>query len=223
MRGALVVAEVALAVVLLVGAALFTGSFATLLRIEPGFDTANVLTAQVYPRFDPNQPPADHTAAFQAIVDRLADAPGVAHASYVIGGMPLGTAMSSTTLGLPGREADRQRDAVSVRRVSPAYHLALRIPLRAGRLFEPSDRLGAPLVVIVNQSVARRFFGGQDPIGRIVTVNDTNRTVVGVVGDIHQTSLKPIRSPKSTCRCCRAAAGRGWSSDERRPAPCCRR
>ena len=195
-RGALVVAEVALAVVLLVGAALFTGSFATLLRIEPGFDTANVITAQVYPRFDPNQPPADHTASFQAIVDRLAGAPGVVHASYVIGGMPLGTAMSSTTLGLPGREADRTRDAVSVRRVSPGYHLALRIPLRAGRLFEPSDRIGAPLVVIVNESVARRFFPGESPIGRLVTVNDAERTVVGVVGDIHQTSLETDPLPE---------------------------
>jgi putative ABC transport system permease protein len=189
-RSALIVAEVALAVVLLVGAALFIGSFVTLMRIEPGFDTSNVLTAQVFPRFDPNGPPADNTAKFQEIVDRLDGAPGVMHASYVIGGMPLGTAMSSTTLALPGREPDREKDAVSVRRVSPEYHRALRIPLRAGRLFEPSDRVGTQLVVIVNESVARRFFPGQDPLGRSVKVNDLDRTIVGVVGDIHQTSLE---------------------------------
>ncbi|MCC7033370.1 MAG: ABC transporter permease [Acidobacteria bacterium] len=189
-RGALVVAEVALAVVLLVGAALFIGSFVTLMRIVPGFDTSNVLTAQVFPRFDPNQPPADNTAKFQDIVDRLSGAPGIEHASYVIGGMPLGTAMSVTTLALPGREPDREKDTVSVRRVSPDYHRALHIPLRAGRLFEPTDRVGSQLVVIVNESVARRFFPGQDSVGRAVKVNDMDRTIVGVVGDIHQTSLE---------------------------------
>lgn len=195
-RGVLVVAEVALAVVLLVGAALFIGSFVTLMRIEPGFDTSNVLTAQVFPRFDPNQPPADNTAKFQEIVDRISGTSGVVHASYVIGGMPLGTAMSSTTLGLPGREPDRERDAVSVRRVSPEYHRALRIPLRAGRLFEPSDRPGAQLVVIVNESVARRFFPGQDPLGRTVVVNSADRSIVGVVGDIRQTSLETDPLPE---------------------------
>jgi putative ABC transport system permease protein len=189
-RSALIVAEVALAVVLLVGAALFIGSFVTLMRIEPGFDTSNVLTAQVFPRFDPNGPPADNTAKFQEVVDRLDGAPGVMHASYVIGGMPLGMAMSTTTLTVPGVEMSREDAAVSVRRVSPEYHRALRIPLRAGRLFEPSDRVGTQLVVIVNESVARRFFPGQDPVGRPVKVNDLDRTIVGVVGDIHQTSLE---------------------------------
>jgi len=189
-RSALIVVEVALAVVLLVGAALFIGSFVTLMRIEPGFDTSNVLTAQVFPRFDPNGPPGDNTAKFQEIVDRLSGAPGVVHASYVIGGMPLGTAMSSTTLTVPGVEMSREDASVSVRRVSPEYHRALRIPLRAGRLFESSDRVGTQLVIIVNESVSRRFFPGQDPLGRSVKVNDLDRTIVGVVGDIHQTSLE---------------------------------
>jgi predicted permease len=189
-RSALIVAEVALAVVLLVGAALFIGSFVTLMRIEPGFDTSNVLTAQVFPRFDPNGPPADNTAKFQEVVDRLDGAPGVMHASYVIGGMPLGMAMSTTTLTVPGIEMSREDASVSVRRVSHEYHRALRIPLRAGRLFEPLDRVGTQLVVIVNESVARRFFPGQDPVGRPLKVNDMDRTIVGVVGDIHQTSLE---------------------------------
>jgi len=195
-RSALVVVEVALAVVLLVGAALFIGSFVTLMRIEPGFDPSNVLTTQVFPRFDPNQPPADHTLKFQEIVDRITGAPGVVHASYVMGGMPLGTSMSTTTFTLPGREPDRQRDTVSVRRVSPEYHLALRIPLRVGRLFESSDRADAQLVIIINESVAHRYFPGQDPVGRVVKVNDADRTIVGVVGDIHQTSLETDPLPE---------------------------
>ena len=133
LRSALIVAEVALAVVLLVGAALFIGSFVTLMRIEPGFDTSNVLTARVSPRFEPNGPPADNTAKFQEIVDRLSGAPGVVHASYVMGGMPLGTSMSTTTLTVPGVERSREDASVSVRRVSPgvsprAAHPAPRRP-----------------------------------------------------------------------------------------------
>ena len=103
LRNVLVVAEVALAVVLLVGAALFIGSFITLMRIDPGFDTTNVLTAQVFPRFEPGRPPGDNSAQFQEIVDRISNTPGVLHASYVIGGMPLGGAMNTTRLSFAGR------------------------------------------------------------------------------------------------------------------------
>lgn len=66
----------------------FIGSFAALMRIDPGFDPANVLTAQVYPRTTPGQPPGDHRAAFTRIVERIGQAPGVLHASAIWGGLP---------------------------------------------------------------------------------------------------------------------------------------
>ena len=102
LRSALVVAEVALAVVLLVGAALFIGSFITLMRIDPGFNPEGVLTVQVSPRFEPGKPPGDSSPAFIDIVERISQAPGVIHASMISGGMPLGGSMSVTTITVPG-------------------------------------------------------------------------------------------------------------------------
>lgn len=195
LRSALIVAEVALAVVLLVGAALFIGSFTALMRIHPGFDTSNVLTAQILPRVEPGQPPADHRDAFQALLDQIRLLPGVEQAAFISGGMPLGFNMSTTDLNLPGQPAP-QDNQVSVRRVTPEYHRLLRIPLKAGRSFADGDRSGAPLVIIVNESVARRFFAGADPIGRTVNVHDAPRTIVGVVGDIHQVSVESEPMPE---------------------------
>lgn len=189
-RNGLVVAEVALAVVLLVGAALFIGSFMTLMRIEPGFDPSNVLTARVFPRYEPGKPSPDDSAKYQEMVDLIGRDPRVVHASMIVGGMPMGNSMSATTLTVPGVTMNEDDTRVSSRRVTPEYHRALRIPLRSGRLFETTDHAGAAPVILVNEAVVKKFFDGQDPVGRAVTVNDASRTIVGVVGDIHQTTLE---------------------------------
>ena len=188
-RSALVVAEVALAVVLLVGAALFIGSFVSLMRIDPGFDTSNVLTAQITPRMTPGAP-ADFGASYQQMVDRIGEIPGVEQASIISGGMPLGGSMSSTTITIPGREISKDDDGVSIRRVSADYHAALKIPLRSGRFFNELDRAGSPLVVIVNDAFVKTYLPGEDPLGQSVSSNNSTRTIVGVVGDVHQTSLE---------------------------------
>jgi putative ABC transport system permease protein len=188
LRSALVVAEVALAVVLLVGAALFIGSFITLMRIDPGFDPDGVLTVQVSPRFEPGGPPTDYALRFAEIVERVGDVSGVVHASMISGGMPLGGSMSITTITVPGRKIGDD-DNISIRRVTPEYHKALRIPLRSGRLFEAADRQGSPDVVIINESAATKYFPGENPIGRTVGING-DRTIVGIVGDVHQSSLE---------------------------------
>lgn len=189
MRGALVVLEVALAVVLLVGASLFIGSFVTLMRIDPGFDPSNVLTVQVSPRFEPGKRPPDHARDFIDIVDRVSRVSGVAHAAMISGGMPLGGSMSVTTLTVPGRKIEND-DGISIRRVTPEYHRALRIPLRNGRLFEAADRQGAALVLIINESAAKKYFPGENPVGRTANINDQDRLIVGVVGDVYQSSLE---------------------------------
>ncbi|MEO5897446.1 MAG: ABC transporter permease [Vicinamibacterales bacterium] len=191
MRSALVVVEVALAVILLVGAALFIGSFVSLMRINPGFSTENVLTVQVSPRFAPGRIPesVDMSPAFTQIVELLDQAPGVAQASMISGGMPLGGSMSSTKMTVPGRKIENPT-GVSIRRVTAGYHKALRIPLRSGRLFEPSDRSGSPNVVLINEASAKLYFPDEDPVGRPVKLNDLDRTVVGVVGNVYQTSLE---------------------------------
>ncbi len=191
MRSALVVAEVALAVVLLVGAALFIGSFITLMRIDPGFNTEHVLTLQVSPRIPPggSPTPPDYSSSMLQIVERVAATPGVLHASIISGGMPLGGSMSTTGMTVPGRKVD-DPTGISIRRVTPEYHKALRIPLRQGRLFEATDRAGSPNVVILSELAAKKYFPDENPIGRAVQTNDADRTVVGVVGDVHQTSLE---------------------------------
>ena len=190
LRSGLVVAEVALAVVLLVGAALFIRSFVAVLRVDPGFNPHRVLTAQVSPRVESRTQPRDSAAAFAEIVERIGGIPGVIHASMISGGVPLSGASSTTIVTVPGKVIDPNADArISVRRVTAAYHNALAIPLRRGRLLDATDRKGAPLVVIINEAAAKKYFPGEDPIGRVVEIND-KRTVVGVVGDVHQTSLE---------------------------------
>ena len=188
LRSALVVLEVALAVVLLVGASLFIGSFITLMRIDPGFNPQNVLTVQVSPRFEPGKPFADSSRAFIDIVERISQAPSVVHASMISGGIPMGGGMSITTITVPGRKIEND-DGISIRGVTPEYHKALRIPLKAGRLFEATDRKDGANVVILNESAARKYFPGENPVGRSVGLNQ-DRTVVGIVGDVHQFSLE---------------------------------
>jgi putative ABC transport system permease protein len=188
MRNALVVAEVALAVVLLVGAALFMGSFLALLRIDPGFSPESVLTAQISPRIESRTQPFNSVAALTEIVERISRIPGVISASMVSNGVPLGGG------GATLHSSPSIPDAVSVRRVTPDYHRALKIPLRNGRFFNGTDRDGSPPVVIINAAAANKYFPGQDPIGRPFSV-DGDRTVIGVVGNVHQVSLEaePLR------------------------------
>ncbi len=178
-RSALVVAEVALAVVLLVGAALFIGSFMTLVRIDPGFDPINVLTAQISPRVGTATEEPDFSPAFGDLLQRIATIAGVSHASMVAPGVPLAGNYGTTTLTIPGRNIDLNADpGIGIRYVTSEYHSALKIPLRRGRLFNEHDRKTAPGVVIINESAAKHYFPGEDPIGRTVSLRG-DRTVVG--------------------------------------------
>lgn len=182
-RASLVVAEVALAVVLLVGAALFIGSFASVMRIDPGFDPEHVLAASLQPR-------TAAAPAFAELVDRLNRTPGVVHAAVIAGGVPMSGSMWSTSIQIPGRTLDGDT-AVSIRTVTPDYHRALRIPLRSGRLFEQTDRDGAPTVGLINETAAAAYFPGEDPIGQSIRVGGpANLTIVGIVGDVHQYGLE---------------------------------
>ncbi len=191
LRSALVVVEVALAVVLLVGAALFMGSFRVLMRIDPGFKPDHVLTASVQPRVDFNAktPPPSMSAQFLEIVDRVSRVPGVTAASVVSGGMPMGGSSQTSTFTIPGRTDTSASRGIKNVRVTPEFHRALGIPLIRGRLFQPRDIESAPKVVIINDSAAKLYFPGEDPIGRTVGLNG-DRTIVGIVGDVYQRTLE---------------------------------
>ena len=191
LRGALVILEVALAVVLLVGAALFIGSFVSLMQIDLGFTPDHVLTAQVSPRLELRSVvtrPPDRTLAFAEIVERIRKIPGVLEAS--MGPVPLGSSnFLSTSLTIPGKFDLTAGETIGIRIVTPDYHKVLKITLRSGRLFESTDRRDAPPVAIINESTARKYFPREDPVGRSIDVEGV-RTIVGVVGDVHQMSIE---------------------------------
>ncbi len=207
-RHALVVSEVALAVILLVGAALFTASFFTLMRIDPGFDASRVLTVRIAPLASPDQPPRDERLGYARIIDEVGQTPGVEYASMILGGMPFGGSMSTTDLTVVGSAPLRQAD-VSARRVSADYHHTLKIPLLEGRYLQDGDRDGAPLVMLLNKSAATELFPGESAVGRLVRAANADRTVVGVVGDIHQTSLEEAAMPEMYAPIAQVTPGAG--------------
>jgi putative ABC transport system permease protein len=208
-RNLLVVAEVALAVVLLAGAALFIGSFRTLMKIDPGYDTSNVLAATVSLRFAPvaqDAPQPDGRATLQALVDRLAQVPGVTHAAAIGGGTPLTGSRSTGQFTVRG-VTHAARESISIRRVTASYHDVMRIPLLEGRAIRDSDRQDAPQVAVVNAMAVDKYFGGRSPVGETVAVNGVARTVVGVMANVHQNDLEtepvaevylPLQQTRST-------------------------
>ena len=189
LRAVLVVAEVALAVVLLVGAALFIGSFMALMRIDPGFRPNRVITTYISPPSEPGQRPPDRTAAFLQILERVQHVPGVVSAAVSVGGVPLGRRARINGLRVKGRE-DEGQVPVWIKPVTPDYHVTLGIPIRGGRPFNTSDSAGGPGVVLLSESTTRALFPGEDSVGRTILMDAAERRVVGVVGDVRHSGLE---------------------------------
>ena len=189
LRAALVVAEVACAVVLLVGAALFIGSFISLMRIDPGFNPDRVLTIYIAPRNDPGRRSPDRRELLAQIADRVHKIPGVLNASMSVGGVPLGLRARINALQIRG-ESSGPAEPVWIKPITSDYFRALGIPLRSGRLFDATDSAGAAPALILSESTARTMFPGQNPIGRTAAMDGADRTIVGVVGDVRHRSLE---------------------------------
>jgi predicted permease len=186
----LVVAEVALAVVLLFAAGLILRSFGQLLRVDPGFDPSGVVAMDI-------TLPAGRYAAAEAraaVYDRalagLAAMPGVTAA-----GAAGVTPHTRKNRAVPFERSDRRVPAgqrppdVGWQSASGGFFEALQIPLRSGRLFTAADRQPAPPVVIVSESIERQYFAGESAVGRRVRIGDGEAEIVGVVGDIRRASL----------------------------------
>ena len=202
-RSLLVIAEVALAVVLLVGAGLFIGSFVTLMRVDPGFDYRNVITFSIGLRLTPGQKfDADYAARSAAYAQQVLDAvrrvPGAQMVAAASGGLPLTGSWSRTSIELPGRgELKGEGDDIDRRSVTPEYLQLLRIPLLKGRYLGPDDRAGTPRVVVVNEAAAQKYWPGREPLGQHMTMDQSDLTVVGVVGNIHH--LGPEIAARQEC------------------------
>jgi predicted permease len=192
LRNLLVVADVALALVLLTGAGLMMKSFVRLLEVKPGFEPAKTLTLGIS-LWGPKADDAPAVAFYQQVVDRVQALPDVETAA-VVSQLPLGGNLDMYGVHVEGKSSPNPEDDPSADRysISPGYLRAMRIPLLRGREFNEQDRAGSPLVVFVNESAARQFWPGEDPVGKRLRVGDTKgpwRTVVGVVGDVLHKAL----------------------------------
>jgi putative ABC transport system permease protein len=187
-RSILLIAEVALAVMLLIGAGLFVSSFVKLVRVDLGTSINGILTMRVSPRLalTGDRIAADQTRAGQQIEEvftRLKTLPGVTDVAFMVNGStPLTGGYSRTVFEIPGvKKWDQPDDIPDTKSISSGYFKLLDIPLLKGREFSDADRAdGAPLVVIINDVAEQRFFNGANPIGQMVKVNG-DREIVGVV------------------------------------------
>jgi predicted permease len=191
-RRALVAADVALAVVLLIGAGLMIKSVGRLMAVHPGFESDRVLTMQIamvgasYAKDDAVLAKTD------AMVARLRALPGV-DAAAAAGQIPLGGNGDMWGFHVQGRTPGPEDPSVERYSVTPEYFSVMRIPLVRGRLFTDADRENADSVVIVGEQTARGVWPGRDPLGQRVRIGDPEhgpwRIVVGVVGDVRHREL----------------------------------
>ena len=193
MQRALVVAEVALAVVLLAGAGLLLTSLARLQAVSPGFSADGVLAARLTLAGPPYQQRAAMVRFYDNVLNRLRERPGVV-AAGAAGALPLSGSANTSNFRIPGQPAapDGQGPTSRWERVTPDYFRALGIPLKSGREFDVRDDSTAPAVIIVTESWARTFFPGErNVVGQVVGQggSDKQSTIVGMVGDVHQDGL----------------------------------
>jgi putative ABC transport system permease protein len=183
--------EVALAVVLLVGAGLLLSSFQRLRGQNPGFDPSNILTFQIQPS-EAKYPPARAPFLIGRVLEEIERVPSVASAT-VDGCAPLSTGCAVAGLHIVGAAETPNAEPTAIRRhyVGPHNFAVLKTPLLRGRALLATDGTGAPRVVVINQSAARHFWPDSDPIGKRVWFEgasgfgsrDSSAEIVGIVGD----------------------------------------
>jgi predicted permease len=198
LRSSLVVAEMALALILMTGAGLMLKSFARVLDVDPGFNADKVLTVQIGLPPSYSQP-AQRLTFYQQLFARLEALPGVEAAGGATR-LPLREGVS-TKLEIEGRPvAAGERPEVEFRRASLSYFRAMGVPLRQGRTFTEQDGPDAQPVVVINEAGARRFWPGEDAVGKRVrflgTVQEPWSTVIGVIGNIKHFGLDTEPRPE---------------------------
>jgi putative ABC transport system permease protein len=203
LRRGLVVLEVAMAVVLLVGAGLMIRSFINVQRVDLGFAPNQLVTARVA-LFGPNyQQPQRAVQFFTDLVAKTEATPGIEGAAAV-GTLFLSTTPQSTNFSIEGRPDFTPETAVEVPldSITPNYFSVMRVPLVAGRFFDQRDADGATPVVIINETMARQFWPGEEPIGRRMKYgslagNAPWLTIVGIVRDTRRTGVDAVVRPET--------------------------
>jgi putative ABC transport system permease protein len=199
-RSAFVVVEVAVALVLLVGAGLLVRSFARLLAVDVGFSTERLTTMRVSLPGSRYGEPALRVQFFDRLLDRIGALPGV-QAAGAITNLPLAGLGSATRFAVVGRAAPAPglEPVCDVRIVAHDYFEALGMPLVRGRFFDSRDTGDAANRVVINATMAKQYWPGEDPIGRRIQVSWSvtgDEEIIGIVGDVRHTSLE--REPRAT-------------------------
>lgn len=209
-RHGFAVSEVALAMVLLVGAGLMIDTVLRLKQVNPGFDSRNVMTAQIalpeggkyverVPGGDMEKVSPLTTTLYQRLLESVDAFPGVESAGIVSQGL---RGITFSIMGRPVPAPDHRPEAGSAE-MSPAYFHTLRIPLKKGRYLTESDRKNTPWAAVINETFARRYFPNEDPIGQRLLLRyesyhideERPREIVGIVGDVKQYGLAEKAPP----------------------------
>ena len=189
LRSTLVLAEVALAVMLVIGAGLATKSFAKLTAIDPGFSAENTLVAMMSVGGS-HQETEDRFAYYYGVLDAIAAVPGVKSVGSVRDLPTIGTGEKGPVVGAGSPLREDQRPLAQYHQVSTDYFRTLSIPLKEGRFFERTDRTGKPLVVVINEELGRRLWPGEKSYaGKSLMFGQSPVPVVGVVGNIRQAGI----------------------------------
>jgi putative ABC transport system permease protein len=204
-RDSLVVAEVALGLMLLIGAGLMMRSFGRLVNVHPGFDPENVLTGRISMTRDAYENHEERVRYVNQTLERLRSLPGVESAAFVAP-MPFSGGNVGSDFRIEGRpkpEPGQEPDANN-RSVTSQYFQAIRIPLLKGRYFTEQDQRGGVGVAIINETLAQRYFPNEDPIGKFVSNIGANQNdgdperweIVGVIGDVKHSNLTRPTNPE---------------------------
>jgi putative ABC transport system permease protein len=195
---ALVVVEVALALTLLIAAGLMMRSFAQLMRVSPGFEPRNLLAVQIYLPQAKYRTGADRSRFYIESLRRISSLPGVQSAAAVsaLPMYPVGIDFALPfTIDGKAAPAGGEEPRADIRIATPKYFETMRMALVKGRTIDERDRQGAPGAMVINETMARRYFIGEDPIGRVVRNPHGRAEVVGIVGDVKHYGLD--REPRA--------------------------
>jgi len=207
LRTALVVAEIAISLVLVTGAGLLVATVTQLLDVNPGFDPERVTAAKTWiavpnnPELDPYRTPVARVALVRRLIDRLREIPGVESVAMTTI-VPIQQAPPKAPIRVPGRSLEAESAVTGLIIVSPDYFSLLRVPIVRGRAFAETDEVTSQQVVIIDEELERRFFDGQDAVGRRIQIGRTgpngeppSLTIVGVVKTIKQERLDEAAEP----------------------------
>jgi len=224
----LIVSEVALSLMLLVGAGLLIRSFLKLIRSDPGFSTERVIAMTVdvpahrYGKYEVGGANPARARLFEEIERRLRNLPGASSATVTAslplrhGPNPWGMHIEGMPEPRPKLEEDRiwGHGAISTQRVTPGYFETFQIPLVRGRYFDARDTKDAPMVAIINDTNARKYFGGEDPVGKTIVIDMTSYhprlKVVGVVADSRLNGLDQEVYPQVFWPMSQLPSSSGW-------------